>query len=381
MTKRKMTRREFMEDAGSAAATCALMPLHSSIPFGNNSGAQDSGGQRTPLRDRAARKGLLYGSSAQRKEFEADPRLEATFAAQCNILVPELDLKWDHLRPTPDSYNFAPADYLLNFSQQHQIQFRGHCLVWQRALPKWFAGYVTPQNAQQIMLDHIAKVAGHFSGKVHSWDVVNEVILPSDKRGDGLSNSPWLQNIGPEYIEIAFRAARAADPNALLVWNEDFRNDDSPTAEANRTFFLQHLKEKLSRGVPIQAIGIQSHLAGDQPNIACASHKHFLKQVGDLGLKILVTEMDVHDQKLPADVQARDQAVAAVYYNYLSGILAEKAVIAILTWGLCNKYTWLNSRHARADGLPIRPLPYDENMNPTPVWDAIARAIDDAPLR
>ena len=116
-------------------------------------------------------------------------------------------------------------------------------------------------------------------------------------------------------------------------------------------------------------------------NIASARHKQFLKQVGDLGLKILVTEMDVHDQKLPADVQARDQAVAAVYYNYLSGMLAEKAVIAVLTWGLCNKYTWLNSRHPRPDGLPIRPLPFDENMNPTPVWDAIARALDDAPPR
>lgn len=380
MTSNEITRRKFLE-TGSAAAACALLPLHSSLPSRGDSGSQESSGRRIPLREHAAKKGLLYGSSAQQKEFNADPPLEATFAAQCSILVPELELKWDHLRPSPDSYNFGPADFLLNFSQQHQIQFRGHCLVWQRALPKWFAGYVTPQNAQQLMLDHIAKVAGHFAGKVQSWDVVNEVILPTDRRSDGLSNSPWLQNIGTDYIDMAFRAARAADPNALLVWNEDFRNDDSPTAEANRTFFLRHLKEKLSRGVPVQAIGIQSHLAGDQPNIACASHQRFLKQVGDLGLKILVTEMDVHDQKLPADVQARDQAVAAVYYNYLSGILAEKSVIAILTWGLSNRYTWLNSRHPRPDGLPIRPLPFDEDMNPTPVWDAIARAFDDAPSR
>jgi endo-1,4-beta-xylanase len=379
MTLIDVTRRKFIWNAG-AAATCAFLPLPSSIPMRAGGVGQDSTGQSVGLKDHAAKKGLLFGSSAQQKEFAEDPALEAAFVAQCNILVPELALKWDHLRPTPDTYNFPPADWLLNFAQRNQIKFRGHTLVWQRALPNWFAGYINPQNAQALLVDHISKVVGHYAGKVHSWDVINEVIFPPDKRSDGLSNSPWLLNIGPGYIETAFRTAAQADPNALLVWNEDWLEEDSALGDTKRTFMLQHLKELLSRGVPVQGIGLQSHLVGDHTNIAGPHFQRFLSQVTDLGLKILITEMDVRDQHLPSDTGARDQAVADRYYQYLNTVLAYKSVIAVLTWGISDKYTWTH-KYQRDDGSAVRPLPFDENMNPKPVWTAIARAFDNAPSR
>jgi endo-1,4-beta-xylanase len=381
MTIKDVTRRKFIRSAGIIAGACAWQPLRPSIPVGATGLAHSYGGGNTPLKDRAAKKGLLYGSSAQQKEFVEDPPLQTAFIEECNILVPELALKWDHLRPTPETYNFGPVDWLLNFAQQNQMKFRGHTLVWQEALPAWFASYVNPQNVRPLLLDHIAKVVGRYAGKVHSWDVVNEVIWPQDKRSDGLRDSPWLRNVGPDLIELAFRAAAQADPRALLVWNENWLEEESATGDSKRAFLLQHLKDQLSRGVPIHAIGIQAHLIGDHTNIAGAHFKQFLNQITDMGLKILITEMDVRDFRLPNDIGARDKAVAERYYEFLHTVLTQKSAIAVLTWGLTNRYTWTAHNSPRADGAPVRPLPFDEDMNPTPVWDAIARAIDDAPSR
>jgi len=381
MANHEVTRRKFMWSAGAVAGACALRPLHSPLTFGEFRLRQSYAGGNVPLRDRAEKKGLLFGSSAQQKEFVEDPALEAAFIAQCNILVPELALKWDHLRPTPETYNFAPVDWLLNFAQQNQMKFRGHTLVWQEALPTWFASYVTPQNAQPLLLNHIAKVVGRYAGKVHSWDVVNEVIWPQDRRSDGLRDSPWLRNLGPGLIEMAFRAAAQADPHALLVWNENWLEEESATGESKRAFLLQHLKDHLSRGVPIHGIGIQAHLIGDHSNIGGAHFKQFLNQITDMGLKILVTEMDVRDFRLPNDIGTRDKAVADRYYEFLHTVLAQKSTIAVLTWGLTNRYTWTAHNSPRADGAQVRPLLFDEDMNPTPAWSAVGRAFDDAPSR
>jgi endo-1,4-beta-xylanase len=232
-----------------------------------------------------------------------------------------------------------------------------------------------------LLLNHIATVVGRYAGKVHSWDVVNEVIWPIDKRSDGLRDTPWLRNMGTGYIETAFRAAAQADPHALLVWNENWLEEESSFGDSKRKFLLQHLKDLLSRGVPIQGIGLQSHIIGDHNNIGGPHLKQFLSQIADMGLKILVTEMDVRDFNLPNDVGTRDRAVADRYYQYLTAVLAQKAVIAILQWGISDKYTWISGYNPRADKAPVRPLPFDENMNPTPAWNAIALAFDSAPPR
>jgi endo-1,4-beta-xylanase len=380
MTMKEVTRRKFILHAGAAAGAYALLPLNS-IPMGGANRHHASSGQGMPLKDRAASKGLLYGSSAQQREFLADPPLEAAFVSQCNILVPELELKWNYLRPTPETFNFSGADFLYNFSRQHQMKFRGHTLVWQDALPKWFPDYINPQNASPLLLDHISKVVGRYAGKVHSWDVVNEAIWPPDKRDDGLRDTPWLRNMGTGYIETAFRAAAQADPSALLVWNENWLEEESPLGDAKRMFFLQHLKDQMGRGVPIQAIGLQSHIIGDHTNIAGAHFKQFLNEITGMGLKILVTEMDVRDAHLPYDFDTRDRMVAERYYSYLHTVLEQKSVVAVLTWGISNKYTWTGKASPRPDNEPVRPLLYDTSMNPTLAWDAVARAFDDAPAR
>jgi endo-1,4-beta-xylanase len=119
-------------------------------------------------------------------------------------------MKWENLAPTPTEYNFAETDELLAFCERTQIKLRGHTLVWHSQLPKWFETTATPENSRDLLVHHIHTVAGRYAGRMHSWDVV-KVIQLGDGQPDGLRNSPWLKLLGPEYIEIAFRAAREAD--------------------------------------------------------------------------------------------------------------------------------------------------------------------------
>jgi endo-1,4-beta-xylanase len=334
------------------------------------------------LKNHAARRGLLYGAATHDSYLSSDARFADTFAQQCGILVPEGELKWNVLRPTRDSYDFAPADWLCNFTQRHHMKFRGHTLAWSQAVPKWLDAYITKANAKQLLVDHIANVLGHYAGKMHSWDVINEALKPSDRRPDGLrTNGPWMQCIGPEYIEIAFHAAAAADPHSLLVWNENMIEEETQSAEARRQFLVQHLKTLQKRKVPVQAIGIQSHLVANRSIIAGAGFQRFLREVSEMGLKILITELDVTDSALPPDTAIRDRAIAEIYYNYLSTVLQHKSVSVVLTWGLTNRHSWLATYNPRDDRAHVRPLPFDADLNRTPAWSAMARAFDNAPQR
>ena len=337
----------------------------------------------TPLKSLAESKGFLYGTSATPGDLK-DRQFTDIVIQQCDLMAPGLQLKWNMLRPTPDTYNFGPADDLLHFTQDHGMKYRGHTLVWHNALPTWFASYATPQNAQQLMLDHINKVAGRYAGKMHSWDVLNEALLPSDNRSDGLrSTSPWLELIGPDYIEQAFRAAAAADPHAILCWNEYGIENETPENEVKRKFFLQHLSALRQKGVPVQGIGIQSHLDASNKHFPGAQFDAFLHQISDMGLKIIVTELDFTDSFVSSDPAARNQLIASRYEEYLGLVLKHHSAIAILNWGIADKHTWLNGNYKfpRKDQSPFLPLPFDTNTQPKPAWYAMARAFQNAPSR
>ena len=335
--------------------------------------------KEAPLRDRAVVKDLLYGAASSYYTMSSNPGVAELLAQECAILVPENELKWEALRPAPDRFNFAPADAMASFARAHNMFFRGHALVWYQALPKWFKTTVNSQNAEEILINHIKTVVGHYAGRMHSWDVVNEAIQLSDGRSDGLRKMPWLEFLGPDYIDIAFRTAAQADPQAILVYNENELESDSPKNEAKRAKVLELLERLKSNGTPVHALGIQSHLTAHSTGFKANKLRDFLKDVASLDLKILVTEMDVIE-KFPLDVAGRDHVVAGVYEDYLSLILEEPAVIAVLTWGISDRYTWISSYAPRKDGSPVRPLPFDTQLKRKLAWNAIARAFDKAPM-
>jgi len=297
------------------------------------------------------------------------------------MLVPESEMKWASLRPTPDKYDFTAPDWMLNFAQNNGLLMRGHTLVWHEALPKWFPETVITTNAERIMSEHITTVVSRYAGKIHSWDVVNEAINPWDKRSDGLRNTPWLKLLGPKYVETAFRTAAATDPGAMLVLNQNHLEYDTPGDEATRNATLNLLRRFKKDRVPVHALGIESHLTSSEPRFNANRFRNFLKQVADLDMKILITELDIDDQKFAADIAERDKIVAEKYHEYLSAALSEPAVISVLTWGLSDRSTWLSGYKPREDKLPVRVLPFDSNLNYKPAFHAIAKAIDGAPDR
>jgi len=331
-----------------------------------------------PLREIAAKKGRIYGGAALQSVLSKDTEYARIFARQCGILVPEGELKWGSLRPSPTTYNFAPADWLLSYTKANRMLMRGHTLVWYQSLPKWFDGYVNQGNAKQMLQDHIATVVGHFSGNMHSWDVVNEILYPEDKIQGGWRNTPWLKLLGPGHIEMAFRLAAQADPHALLVWNENHIEDESYGHENKRRIWLMQLQALLAKKVPIGGIGIQSHLVGGQGQVGGPKFRQFLTDVSNLGLKILITELDVQDTGFVADPKQRDVQVADVYDRYLNAVLQNRSTIAVLTWGLSDQYSWLNTFVPRSDGLLARPLPFDASFQPTLAYYATRRAFQSA---
>ncbi len=328
-----------------------------------------------PLRERATRSGLIYGASSGWEPLH-DGLFASAFAQECGILVPGSELKWLAVRPGPDTFNFTGPDWLMQFAISNNMLFRGHTLVWHDALPTWFQSTVNSSNAEATLKKHISTVVGHYAGKMHSWDVVNEVILPWDNQPGGLRNSPWLQLLGSGYIDLAFREAAKADSNALLVLNQDRIEYDSAAGDQCRVATLALLQRLKSLGTPVHALGIESHLGLDAGIFNAQKFKSFLKDVASLGLKIMITEMDVTDATLPTDISTRDSMVAGKYEEFLSVVIEEPAVIAVLTWGLSDKYTWLADARPRVDHAPVRPLPLDMNFQRKLAWTALARAFD-----
>jgi endo-1,4-beta-xylanase len=347
-----------------------------------NWAAARAGAAAVPLQQLASEKGLLFGSCLALKYFVQSAAYQQLFVSQCNIATPELHMKWDSLSRQPEEYDFGNADKFVSFCATNHIKVRGHTLVWHDSLPAWVTPLLTAGSGPGMMVDHIRRVAGHFAGKLYSWDVVNEVLDPGGNRPDGLRDSPWLRNGGVDYIDLAFRTTAVADPNALLVWNENYLELSNGFGKAKRTAMLNLLDRMLDRGVPIHAIGLEAHLRADQTAVlGDAAYEGFLSDLERRGMKIFITELDVQDATLPAEDGARDRAVAEIYSRFLGASLRQPAVRGIVTWGLADSFSWIAGYRPRKDGLPVRPLPFDANLQPKAAYYAIAQTFESASRR
>ena len=351
----------------------------------------------SPLKKRATAKGLIYGAfGGGYKNFVKDTQFRSDFVQECELLTTGFYCK--NIRPSVETFNFTETDFFAKFASDNTMLFRGHPLVWHNLNPQWLIDKFKKSNTnsreiESILTNHISTVVKRYAGQVHSWDVVNEAINVSDGRADGLRDTKisgdregkkypnWLHFLGTEYIDLAFRVAAKADPQTLLVYSDYGFDYDTPQDEAKRVAVLKLLYRLKAIGTPVDIFGIHAHLRGSESRFNPTKLRNFLRHVGSLDLKIMITELDVSDQGLPQDIDERDRQVAQHYYDYLSVVLDEPAVIGVLTWGLSDRYTWLSNHRPRADGLPVRPLPLDRDLNRKPAWYAIAKAFDNAPNR
>lgn len=300
-----------------------------------------------------------FGAAVNPKLLYQDDRTyRAALARHCRIVVPEGGLKWAGLRPSSSTFDFHLGDLVANFASAHGMAMRGHTLVWHLAMPAWTREIATPAEAGRALELHIETVVHRYRGRISSWDVVNEPLPEDPGPPWQLRDTIWQRLLGDRYVDLALRLAAAADPTAAMVINEYDLEFCGARFERKRAAVL-HLIERLrADGVPLHGLGLQAHLRGER-DIDRAGLRRLLRRVKALGLDVLVTELDVMDHALPADIEARDAAVATRVQQLLEVIFEECTPSAVLTWGLTDRHAWIPEHFRRSDGFPSRPLPLD----------------------
>jgi endo-1,4-beta-xylanase len=375
-----VTRRSLLIGGGLAAAAAGGATAFTAVPAW--------GAPTGQLYQAGLAKGIRYGSSTATWQFQPDAAYSALYARESGMLLTEDDLLWYRLKPTRTSpLDFTYGDQAVSFATTNAQPVLAAHLVWDEGLgPGWEEDalyFLTTQEARDLLFGTIQEEVAHYNGQVKAWVVANEVTDGRRKDANGFwTVNPWYQTIGPSYVEEAFHLAHQQDPNALLLINE-FGFETGSEAVARRASVLKAIDHLQSRNVPVHGLGIQAHLhaQGFARNFDTTAYRTFLAQVAARGLSVWITEMDVQDDGLKADPVSRDAGVADVYARYLSVALQEPAVKVVLSFGLSDRYTWLQEDFPRRDGAARRPLPFDEDLQPKPAYNAILQAFQNAPTR
>jgi len=266
--------------------------------------------------------------------------------------------------------DFTMADRYIRFAQQHGFVVRGHTLVWHSQTPDWFfrddSGNLLSREAMiERMKEYIHTVVGHFKGRVYAWDVVNEAVDPNQP--DGMRRSLWYQIIGPDYLELAFKFAHEADPEALLFYND--YNEFEPR---KRDIIYNMVKDLKEKGVPIHGIGMQQHLSLARSIEQIEQAIALFATIPDIVIEITELDVDIYRDNLTKYQTAPTELLheQAEFYRKLFQVYKKYSHVIdnVTFWGLKDDYSWLR-------GFPVRrnnwPLLFDENYQPKPAFWAI----------
>jgi endo-1,4-beta-xylanase len=376
--QRTTSRRQFVAGAIGGGMAAALSP------------AWPAWAQAQPsLKSLAARKGVLFGSAVGAGKPGTltgsfnDPGYLDILKKECAVLVPENELKSYVIAAEPGTYAFERGDLIAAFAESNGMKLRGHALLWNKLkyVPQWqvdAGAKWSAADAEKYLRDYIRRVCTHYGTSIFSWDVVNETV---DEKTGEIRETPFTRALGFDALRIAFEAAREHAPHAQLVYN-DYMSWEAGN-EQHRAGVLRLLEQFKSKKVPVQALGIQSHL-GNDGRIQDAQRQQwqaFVDEVVGMGYGLLITEFDVNDRDLPGDFAKRDAHVAAAARDYLDLMLSYKQLDQVLCWGMVDKFSWLQQFSKRTDKTPQRCTPYDDNYRAKPLREALAAAFEAAPER
>ena len=305
----------------------------------------------------AASTGRYFGAALDPAFLDEKP-YRGLATTQLTCVTPENQMKWGVVEALRGQFNWDAADALVAFAKANGQKVRGHTLVWHSQLPLWLInGAFSPGELKHLMVAHIAAEAGRYKGAIYAWDVVNEPFT---------DDGQWRQSIffdamGPDYVAIALKAARAADPGAKLYVNDYNVETEGPKMRA-----LYDLVVSLKRaGAPIDGVGLQSHfVAGAAPDDLRAVMQKFAA----LGVDVAVTELDLRI-RLPAN----DASLAAQAADYASVVRACRATarcVGVTTWGITDAHSWIPSFFSGYGAA----LPFDEDYRPKPAVPAMIEA-------
>jgi endo-1,4-beta-xylanase len=221
-----------------------------------------------------------------------------------------------------------------------------------------------PDDLRSALVNHITQEVRHYQGKVVAWDVVNEAWDPGDPTV--LRDTIFSRLLGPSFIDDAFIAARAADPDAKLYYND--YGADGPGTKADSIYAM--VADMKQRGIPIDGVGLQLHgavasgLTGDD---VAANIQRF----GTLGLDLVISELDLN---LCYGGTLDDQR--AKFHDYVAACLSQPNCPAVTFWGITDKYSWLNYlNEGCAAGDSPRPLLWDDGYEKKPAYTGVLDAL------
>jgi endo-1,4-beta-xylanase len=328
------------------------------------SATQQSESAQSPLAKAGACSGRKIGTAADKASLQ-DPSIAQVVVRNFNLLTAS-GMKWNAIHPEPETYDFTEGDWNVQFAAQNGMQVHGHNLCWNNPAnyPVWFSTTLNSSNAAQFLTEHISTVTKRYAGRVSSWDVVNEPVTSWSTRSDGLYPGIWLSLLGPTYIDTAFHAAAAADPQALRILNIYDVEQGTQDDEKTRTNTIELLKQLLDRGVPVQAVGIESHLDASQP-LGVELYIKFLEEIRALKLQVLITELDVMEKRVGTSLEW-DRNTAHYYGEYLSEFIFTANPSFVIFWSLQDR--WVNGR--RVQGL------MQSNLSPRINYQAAVQVLE-----
>lgn len=333
-------------------------------------------GQEVPALKDVFEDHFLIGGALNRWVVRGrDTGAAALVEKHLNTATAENAMKWQSLNPLPNRYNLESAGSFVSFCEKNKMVPIGHCLVWHNQVPRWWfrddsGNTLTREALLARMKDHITTVVGRYKDRVKGWDVVNEAL-----NGDGtLRNSQWLQIIGEgsedkkyDYIENAFRWAHEADPNAELYYN-DYGLETSKAKSDGAVEIVKHLK---SKGIRIDAVGIQVHGSLTHPSVE--GLEYAITSLAATGVKVMITELDIRTRTRGyrgADIRrvnrqstidqnatsAETQKKLAEKYSVIFSVLVKhkKDITRVTFWGVYDGASWIGGS----------PLLFDRNYQP-----------------
>jgi GH35 family endo-1,4-beta-xylanase len=307
---------------------------------------------------------MLVGTALEYGALVNDPTYAAVAAREFNFVTPGNETKWGSLQSVPGVWNFDQADAIYAFAESNHMKVKGHTLVWHQQLPPFVNDSISAADLDQALADHINAVVGRYAGRTYSWDVVNEAVADD---GSGLRNTIFLQKLGPDYIDTAFRRAHDADPHAALYYND--YGADSINAKSDAILAL--VTDLLARGTPIDGVGFQMHLEAQNAPTKDQMKANF-ERFTALGLQVNISELDVRVTKVPGSL-SRKLAFEKEIYNRVAAACAEtKHCRAVTSWGFTDAYSWIHTTFG-----PDWPLQFDGNYQKKPAYDGELLGLQD----
>ena len=314
------------------------------------------------------------GGAIDIRKVMRDSQLRAVVQREFNSVTSTNDMKMYRIARDPGPLNFSRADSVVAFAQANDLRVFGHALVWHYALPDHIAE-MSADEMRGFLATYVDSVVTRYRGEIDGWDVVNEVLTT---KGGDMRDSPFYQQLGREYIDIAFHAARRADPDVKLFINDFGTERDT----AKITGMLDLVADLRADGVPVDGIGFQWHLMMKDDTTVIRQN---LRRAVATGLLIHVSELDlifnVHNDERGGGVE-HVQAVTPAMLDEQADVFEAVARIyreevppaqryGITFWDFNDRDTWIKGFFEMGDW----PTVFDADLQEKPGYYGFKRGL------